>query len=56
MEVEIVITGTFVKQAASDTFVSVDATGEATYANQQGTYTVQGTNFSIEEHPIHAPK
>ena len=56
MEVQIVITGDFVKQANSDTFVSVDATGVATFANQQGTYTVQGTNFTIEEHPIHAPK
>lgn len=55
-EVELKIKGNFVKINESDVFVSVDLQGVATYAGVNGNYTVQGSNFSIEEHPIHAPK
>jgi hypothetical protein len=55
-EVELTISGNFVKINESDVFVSVDMQGCATFAGVNGNYTVQGTNFSIEEHPIHAPK
>lgn len=50
------IKGNFVKINASDVFVSVDLQGVATYAGVNGNYTVSGSPFTIEEHPIHAPK
>lgn len=55
-EVQLIITGNFVKINESDVFVSVDLQGCATFAGANGNYTAQATNFSIEEHPIHAPK
>jgi len=55
-EVQIVITGTFVKIEETDVFVSVDLQGCATFSGVNGNYTVSGSPFTIEEHPIHAPK
>lgn len=55
-EVQLIITGNFVKINESDVFVSVDLQGVATFSGAQGNYTVQGNPFTIEEHPIHAPK
>jgi hypothetical protein len=55
-EVKLTIKGDFVKIEETDVFVSVDLQGVATFSGVNGNYTVTGTNFTIEEHPIHAPK
>lgn len=49
-EVSIKITGTFMKIEETDVFVRVDLQGMAEFSGINGNYTVQGSNFKIEEH------